>query len=798
MLTGFTFSPTAVDTTTSSATVNVTAQVTDNLSGVNSVHMDFVSPSGAHGAGGYLSLTSGNDLNGTWTGAVTLTAYTEAGTWSVAAVVVEDNAGNSQEYYTSDLQALGFPTQLFVDVASTTTTVTSSSNPSVLGQSVTFTATVTPQGPGAPTGSVTFSDGSTALGTSALSGGTATFSTSTLAIGLHSINAVYSGDANFASSSASLNQTLNQATTSIAVTGVSPAAEDYGLDMPATITAVLSWTGNGVAPTASAVTIGGNGPSGYGATSCGTPSGTTMTCTAIYMPTAADGPGSYTESATFAGDVNYSGSSSTQINNFTINQATSGTVVTSSINPSTYGQSVTFTATINGENGLVKGRSEARSGGAKKIAAQPQDVTGAVTWSANTGCGTTPVASGNPGVATCTTSILPGGTDAITATYSGDGNHSGGTGTLSGGQVVDPAPQTITFTQGVPPGNPAYNSSFTVAATASSGLAVTFSSSGSCSNQGATYTMTSGTGICVVTASQAGNGNYSAATPAIEEAFASKASQTITVTTPAPPTATNKSSFTVFAGASSGLPISFGSAGSCTNSGATYTIDKASGTCALTMTQAGNSDYNAATPIGESVAVVAPVAPSVSFTGAPASAAYGATFTATASSNETGIEASVPVITTTSTDCTITGTATTGTSVTATVAMTSGNGTCTLKATWAANDVYSAAAASQHTAAKKSAPVGSFTGAPADASNGTNFTVTATSNESGIYISVPSITTTTSLVCSVGAVTSNGSGGYQATVTMIKATGTCTTKAAWALNPNYAAASAVQHTAATP
>ena len=142
VLTGFTFSPTAVDTTTSSATVNVTAQVTDNFSGVNSVHMDFVSPSGAHGAGGYLSLTSGNDLNGTWTGAVTLTAYTEAGTWSVAAVVVEDNAGNSQEYYTSDLQALGFPTQLFVDVASTTTTVTSSSNPSVLGQSVTFTATV--------------------------------------------------------------------------------------------------------------------------------------------------------------------------------------------------------------------------------------------------------------------------------------------------------------------------------------------------------------------------------------------------------------------------------------------------------------------------------------------------------------------------------------------------------------------------------------------------------------------------------------------------------------------------------
>jgi hypothetical protein len=50
-----------------------------------------------------------------------------------------------------------------------------------------------------------------------------------------------------------------------------------------------------------------------------------------------------------------------------------------------------------------------------------------------------------------------------------------------------------------------------VAASASSALAVTFTSSGACTNSGATYTMTSGIGSCSVIASQTGNANYAAA-----------------------------------------------------------------------------------------------------------------------------------------------------------------------------------------------------------------------------------------------------------------------------------------------
>jgi autotransporter-associated beta strand protein len=103
-----------------------------------------------------------------------------------------------------------------VNRASTTTTVSSSLNPSMSGQTVTFTAVVSAAVPGAgtPTGTVTFMDGSTFLGTGSLSGGRATFQTSTLSVATHQITAVYSGDANFTgSTSAALTQTVNQSGT---------------------------------------------------------------------------------------------------------------------------------------------------------------------------------------------------------------------------------------------------------------------------------------------------------------------------------------------------------------------------------------------------------------------------------------------------------------------------------------------------------------------------------------------------------------------------------------------------------
>ena len=90
--------------------------------------------------------------------------------------------------------------------ASTTTMLTSSKNPSTYGDSVTFTAAVSPTaGTDIPTGTVTFKDGEKVLGTATLdASGKASYSTSSLSVGAHSITAVYSGDGNFGGSTSSV------------------------------------------------------------------------------------------------------------------------------------------------------------------------------------------------------------------------------------------------------------------------------------------------------------------------------------------------------------------------------------------------------------------------------------------------------------------------------------------------------------------------------------------------------------------------------------------------------------------
>jgi hypothetical protein len=96
-----------------------------------------------------------------------------------------------------------------VSKASTTTTLTSSPNPSGVGQTVNLTATVAGQFGGTATGSMAFSNGSTNLGSVSFSNGTASLSTTSLPLGTASITAVYSGDSNFTgSTSATVGQVV--------------------------------------------------------------------------------------------------------------------------------------------------------------------------------------------------------------------------------------------------------------------------------------------------------------------------------------------------------------------------------------------------------------------------------------------------------------------------------------------------------------------------------------------------------------------------------------------------------------
>ena len=110
--------------------------------------------------------------------------------------------------YSSDTSAAIAVT---VNQAASSIAATSSANPSFAGQSVTFTAKVTSAGP-TPTGNLTFTSGSTTLGSAALSGGSAAFTTTSLtAAGTQTITVSYAGDANTQASTTTLSQTVDTA-----------------------------------------------------------------------------------------------------------------------------------------------------------------------------------------------------------------------------------------------------------------------------------------------------------------------------------------------------------------------------------------------------------------------------------------------------------------------------------------------------------------------------------------------------------------------------------------------------------
>jgi PKD repeat protein len=174
--------------------------------------------------------------------------------------------------------------------------------------------------------------------------------------------------------------------------------------------------------------------------------------------------------------------------------------------------------------------------------------------------------------------------------------------------TVSKSPQTITFTSAAPGSATVGGSTYTVAATASSGLPVSFTidapSSSVCSISGATVSFV-GPGTCTIDANQAGDADFGAA-PQMQQSFAvGKGSQTITFTSATPGSATvGGTPYTVTATASSGLPVSFSSAtpSVCSLSGSTVSF-LAVGMCTIDANQAGNSNYDAAPQAQQSFAL---------------------------------------------------------------------------------------------------------------------------------------------------------------------------------------------------
>jgi hypothetical protein len=149
----------------------------------------------------------------------------------------------------------------------------SSLNPSLVSDAITLMASVTSP-VGAPTGTVTFFDGATQMGSATLTAGIATYTTSALAAGTHSITAVYSGDANFApSTSSALSQVVETFLVGPSSGGsstatVSPGGQaSYGLSLtPPSVGAAVTFAITGLPAGAKATFSPSSVPAGAGPT----------------------------------------------------------------------------------------------------------------------------------------------------------------------------------------------------------------------------------------------------------------------------------------------------------------------------------------------------------------------------------------------------------------------------------------------------------------------------------------------------------------------------------------------------
>ena len=331
--------------------------------------------------------------NGNYLGSSTLSG--NVATYSTATLPVGSNSITASYTDSNNVTATSSVLKQVVQ-QNTATALTSSANPVIHGMPVTFTTVVTATGTTAPTGTVTFYDGTTQIGTGTLtaSGTTtavATFQTSSLAAGTHSITASYGGDANdFTSTSAALSETVNIAAST---TALAASANPSIAGKPLTLTATVTTNGGTAAGTVNfynGATLLGSG---------------TLNATGVATFTSATLPvGSYSITANYAGDSNDTGSTSAALA-LSVIQATTGVKLVASSPAVQVTAPVTFTATVTG-NGAVP--------------------TGSVTFmdGANT-LGS--VAANAGGVAAYTTSSLSVGAHTITAVYGGDANDAGST-----------------------------------------------------------------------------------------------------------------------------------------------------------------------------------------------------------------------------------------------------------------------------------------------------------------------------------------------------------------------------------
>jgi hypothetical protein len=453
----------------------------------------------------------------------------------------------------------------YTEVYGTSTGLGSSQNPSTVGQSVTYTATVTASAtssqdpvPSSPTGTVTFKDNGTTIcnavpvtstgTTTATAPCTVTYATT--AGSPHPITASYvNTDGNFnGSTSGTLSQVVTSSTlgtTSVLTSAPNPSSYGSSVTFTDTVSA-----------------------------STGTPGGTvtfysctTNTCstkTSLGTETLSSGKAPYSTStlpvgttyveAVYSASGNYGGSTSNVVSQV-VNALGTTSVLTSSANPSAYGTSVTFTDTVSASSGTPSGTVTFYS-----------CTTSACSTKSSLGTGTL-----SAGKVTYATSSLPAGTTYVEAVYSASGNYGGSTSNVVS-QVVNALGTTSVLTSSPNPSAYGTSVTFTDTVSASSGTptgSVTFytCTTSACTTKTSlgTGTLSAGkvtyatsslpAGTTYVEAVYSATGNYGGSTSnVVSQVVNALGTTSVLASSPNPSTYGSSVTFTDTVSASSGTP----------------------------------------------------------------------------------------------------------------------------------------------------------------------------------------------------------------------------------------------------
>jgi hypothetical protein len=448
-----------------------------------------------------------------------------------------------------------------------TVTVSVSPNPSFIGQPVAATATVSASAPGSgtPTGTVTFLDGLTNLGTANLVNGQASFTISSLTSGLHAIMATYAGDGGFSQNSGTTGLTANKASSA---TSLSSSPNPSNFNQAVTFTATVSVVAPGAGTPTGTITFS-DGATNLGSATLDSTGAASFTASSLAV-------GTHTITASYAGDGNFNASTSSlsQI----VNKLAATVTLISSANPSAFGQGLTFTSSAMSTLNLVNGQ------------------------------------------ASFTTASLAVGSHSITAAYNGDANFSAASAALS--QTINKDATSMTLSSSANPS--VFGQSVVVTATVSSVApgagtptgTVSFSDgatslgSANLANGQASFTLSAlAVGSQSITASYAGDANFNSSSSTMAQTV-NKASTASTLTSSANPSTLSQSvtfTATVSAAASgAGTPtgsVTFndGSNALATvplNSNATATFSTSTlavSSHSITAVYSGDSNFNGST-----------------------------------------------------------------------------------------------------------------------------------------------------------------------------------------------------------